>query len=285
MNASSPLEVESGSAFQADELELTWLGQSAFHLRTEATGVLIDPWFSDHSERLAPTALPAIRGSEVDYILVTHEHVDHFDEQYLMEICAKNDLIRVILPRGLESQVDSLLGDRIVRAAPGDSLLLGDIQVHVTPAAHALSPLLAQDMARPSEVGDRFVGFVLATNALTIYHSGDTTVTALLIEWLQRFNVDVALLPINGRDFFREERGVVGNMTSREAVEFAKRIGARILVPTHWDAVRGNTERPGTVADEAAGDGIHVLIMARCMPFLLRGRGTWGRIAPSEVSG
>jgi hypothetical protein len=59
--------------------------------------------------------------------------------------------------------------------------------------------------------------------------------------------VDVALLPINGRDSEREGRGIVGNMDAREAVELA---------------LAGNTVPPGTAVDVADGR-IHVVVPAR----------------------
>ena len=117
----------------------------------------------------------------------------------------------------------------------------------------------------------RFVGYVLSTGDVSIYHSGDTLVKSELLHELSSRAVDVALLPINGRDYFREEAGLVGNMGVREAVQLAVRTGIRTLVPMHWDLFAGNTERPGAVLDEvvATGGDIHVLTLARFKPYRL----------------
>ena len=74
-----------------------------------------------------------------------------------------------------------------------------------------------------------------------------------------------------GRDFFREERGIVGNLNAREAVELASRIGARILVPMRWDLFAGNTEQRSVVLDEVARTGarLHVLTLDRLRSFEL----------------
>ena len=66
----------------------------------------------------------------------------------------------------------------------------------------------------------RFVGYVLGEEA-RVYHAGDTIVTDELTSALALSDVDVALLPINGRDAEREARGIVGNMDAAEAVELA----------------------------------------------------------------
>ena len=92
-----------------------------------------------------------------------------------------------------------------------------------------------------------------------MYHAGDTIVTDALREALDPLGIDVALLPINGRDVEREARGIVGNMGAAEAVELAVAIGSSTLVPYHWDGFAGNTVSPGATADLAAGR-LHVVV-------------------------
>ena len=94
-----------------------------------------------------------------------------------------------------------------------------------------------------------------------LYHAGDTIVTDALRAALAP-RIDVALLPINGRDAERESRGIVGNMDAAEAVELALEIGASTLVPYHWDGFAGNTVPPGATVDAAAGR-IHVVVPSR----------------------
>jgi L-ascorbate 6-phosphate lactonase len=98
--------------------------------------------------------------------------------------------------------------------------------------------------------------------------SGDTIVTQELIDALADLRVDVALLPVNGRDAIRESRGIVGNMDTAEAVELALTIGAAQLVPYHWDGFEGNTVAPGGVVD-VADARLHVVAPARFVPFEL----------------
>ena len=74
--------------------------------------------------------------------------------------------------------------------------------------------------------------------------------------------IEVALLPINGRDDERHRLGIVGNMDAGEAVDLALAIGASVLVPYHWDGFEGNTVPPGSVVDAAAGR-LNVVVPAR----------------------
>jgi L-ascorbate metabolism protein UlaG (beta-lactamase superfamily) len=52
--------------------------------------------------------------------------------------------------------------------------------------------------------------------------------------------IEIAVLPVNERNYYRDRRGIVGNMSIREAFGLAEEIGARTLVPVHWDMFAPN---------------------------------------------
>ena len=151
--------------------------------------------------------------------------------------------------------------------SPGDTLDLDGLDVRVVPAFHGVTMDDAYGDGSAIDGRPRFVGYVLG-GAGRLYHAGDTIVTDALTAALEPLGVDVALLPVNGRDEEREARGIVGNMDAREAVELALAVGATLLVPIHWDGFAGNTVPPGAAADAAAGR-LHVTVPARFVP--LRG--------------
>ncbi len=64
------------AGFVPDNLiEIMWLGQSGFLLRSAASAVAIDPFLSEHEGRLyAPPAVSAL-GGRLDFLLVTHDHL------------------------------------------------------------------------------------------------------------------------------------------------------------------------------------------------------------------
>ena len=61
-----------------------------------------------------------------------------------------------------------------------------------------------------------------------------------LIESLKKFDINIAFLPINGRDYFRNNADIIGNFNCEEAVLLAKEIGAKMLVPMHHDLYEVN---------------------------------------------
>jgi L-ascorbate metabolism protein UlaG (beta-lactamase superfamily) len=95
----------------------------------------------------------------------------------------------------------------------------------------------------------RFVGYVLELNGVTLYHAGDTTVYPGLIETLKAESIDLGMLPINGRDPFRNARNIVGNMNYREAAELAVAARFDTVIPLHYDMFEANSERPGYFID------------------------------------
>jgi L-ascorbate metabolism protein UlaG (beta-lactamase superfamily) len=82
-----------------------------------------------------------------------------------------------------------------------------------------------------------------------LYHSGDCCDYRGLGERLKAARIDVALLPINGRS---PERRVPGNMFGHEAASLGRRMGARLIVPHHFDMFEFNTAPPDELQREAA---------------------------------
>ena len=62
-----------------------------------------------------------------------------------------------------------------------------------------------------------------------------------MVDILRPFAVDVALLPINGN---KPERHVAGNLDPDEAARLGRDIGAKLVIPHHYDLFEFNTADP-----------------------------------------
>jgi L-ascorbate metabolism protein UlaG (beta-lactamase superfamily) len=245
---------------------LTWLGQAGFLLEIEGLRILIDPFLSEHDARFFPPPRIDPFTEGIDWLLVTHEHLDHLDVDFLPVLAGCSPDVTVVLPTPIVEQAARLVGGvRVVGVQPGNTVeLSASVSLSVLPAWHGVEIADAYSDGRGEDGLARFVGYLVEAPGLSLYHSGDTLVTDGLRDALTRHSIDVALLPINGRDYYREGLGLIGNMDDREAVQLALECGVRLLVPMHWDLFRGNTVRPGNAVDEAAGDsGLHVLVPSR----------------------
>jgi L-ascorbate 6-phosphate lactonase len=222
---------------------LTWIGQAGFLLGTPATRLAVDPFLSDHPDRRfpAPLAVDDLAGTEL--VLATHEHLDHLDAPALAALLARDGRTRVVVPApAVPAAVEAgLPADRLVAAAPGQPLAAGDVTIHPVPALHGVHVADAYRHGLPED-GDavRYLGYVLETPAGRLYHAGDTLRWPGQAERLKELGVEVALLPINGRDAEREARDIVGNLDAAEALALARDAAVGTVVPMHYDLMEGN---------------------------------------------
>jgi L-ascorbate metabolism protein UlaG (beta-lactamase superfamily) len=119
------------------------------------------------------------------------------------------------------------------------------------PAAH-------EELAVDENGNHRFIGLVVEVGPWTIYHSGDTVRYEGMVNWLKPFSIDVAMLPINGRD---PARGVAGNLSGPEAVQLAQECDIKEIIPCHFDMFEFNTVTPDAfmTAAERTGQAYHLL--------------------------
>lgn len=226
---------------------LWWLGQSGFIVQWRGRYLLLDPYLSDSlTKKYANTDKPHVRMTAravdpaaldfIDVVSSSHNHTDHLDGETLGPLLRVNKGIILIAPEANRTFVAERLG--IDSAFPvgleiGHSTDAGPFRIEAVPAAH-------------DELGPEFVGYIVRCGPWTIYHSGDTLLYEGMAERLRAHQVDVALLPINGR---APERHVPGNLNAKEAAQLGKQIGARTVIPCHYDMFEFNTADPRDFVD------------------------------------
>ena len=106
--------------------------------------------------------------------------------------------------------------------------------MHAVPAAH-------EAVERDGQGQCLYLGYVVQCGPWAVYHSGDTVVYDELVDLLRPLEVDVALLPINGRT---PQRRVAGNLWGREAAQLARDMRAGVAIPCHFEMFEFNTAMP-----------------------------------------
>ncbi len=238
-----------------DTIALWWLGQAGFVLRSSSSIVYLDPFLSSHPARLVPPLFTAGEGPPADLVLCTHEHWDHLDPQALRGLAQASPQARFVVPLPIVDQVTALdiSLERVKGVQPGEELDLGEVTLFPVPALHGLqAPPAVYDFGFVQHDGKRlyrYLGYVLEMAGVRVYAAGDTLAFDGLIERLRQLEVDIALLPINGRSYFREQLDIVGNLDEREAADLAAAAGVKLLVPTHYEMFSANQGRPGVLVD------------------------------------
>ncbi len=200
---------------------------------------------------------PPIEPSEatgVDAVACSHEHWDHFDAGTVAAVAAASPDAKVVVPRPIVDQVVALgiEPERVIGAQPAEPVTIGPAVIHPVPARHGIDVTDAYDFGHDRSGGlCRYLGYVVELNGVRIYHAGDTITYPDMAHDLRELSIELALLPINGRDAFREGANVVGNMDAAEALTVAEAAGADVLVPMHYDMFDANPGYPSHLVDIA----------------------------------
>lgn len=249
-----------------DQLHLWWLGQSGFLIQWRGYHLLLDPYLSDSlTKKYAGTDKPHVRMTErviaperldfIDAVTSSHNHTDHLDGETLIPLLKSNRNMRVIVSRanvGFAAERLQVSPERLIPIRADSKPLQADpFTFRAIPSAH--------EALERDENGDyRHIGFIIQVGPWTIYHSGDCVPYAGLIDRLNASQIQIALLPINGRD---PARGVAGNFTAEEAAELGKQANIGIIIPCHYEMFEFNTVSPEGFAKyaELIGQKYHLL--------------------------
>src|SRR6476659_4210429 len=174
----------------------------------------------------------------------SHNHTDHLDGETLIPIIKNNPNVTFIIPEANKQFVCErvqLSNDFPVGLNDEESITIDEFTFHGIPAKH-------NEIERDEYDNCKFMGYVIRFGKWSIYHSGDTLWCDEIIELLNPFEVDLALLPINGND---PSRGVAGNLSAKEAARLGKEVQAEIIIPCHYDMFTFNTADPKEFKEEA----------------------------------
>jgi len=239
-----------------DQLHLWWLGQSGYLIQWQGHHLLLDPYLSDSlTRKYANTNKPHVRMTErviapgqldfVDVVTSSHNHTDHLDGDTLIPLLKANPNLTVLVPRANVNFAAERLRVPPERLTP---IRVDDAPLVITPFSFEAIPS-AHESHEQDEHGDhRFIGLVIKIGNWTIYHSGDCVPYDGLAQRLKNWKIDIALLPINGRD---PARGVAGNFNSEEAVALAKETGIGLVIPCHYEMFEFNTVSPENFVQKA----------------------------------
>lgn len=226
---------------------LWWLGQSGYAIKSGNTFIYIDLYLSERlTEKYRDAPNPHIRitpapfkGNQIekaDYFISTHKHTDHMDFLTLLPALkncpnAKYILPKAHVPYALENGFPK---ERLIAAKAESPISCGDITVIPLPASH-------ESLDYSEESGYPHMSYIIKTQNHTLFHSGDTVPYNGLIEYLKKYRVQTALLPVNGRDKRRHSYGTPGNCTGQEALCICRLAGINSMIPHHYDMFTFNT--------------------------------------------
>jgi len=227
------------------KIKVTPLGQSGFRFDANGTIIYIDPYLSNSvSElegeefyRLYPLPVEPHSIKDADWVLISHIHLDHCDPQTIAPISKSSPQCQFIGPKEVVTYLEKELGiehNRLHVAQESWFSLDKEIEVFAIPSAH-------KQIERDASNCLRYLGFLISFSGKKIYHSGDCSVHPEIIKLLKKLSpIDIAFLPVNECNYYRDRQGIVGNMSIRDAFNLASEIEVKKLVPMHYDMFEPN---------------------------------------------
>lgn len=240
-------------------LAIWGLGQMGLALKGAGPEVVyIDPCLSDVVRLKLPEQAdiftrafdPPLEPALIDnaaYVLCSHEHLDHTDPLTLGPIAVASPAARFVISGWAHDPLDEaeIAAERRIVPPTDRTIELGPLRLSAIPAAHYE---LEHDQR-----GQRWLGFLIEWNGVTLYHSGDTIIYPGLLDRLGALPpADVAVLAVNGRDAYRDSHNITGNLLPLEAAWLARELGWDVLIGGHNDLYAWNTIAPGALAEACA---------------------------------
>jgi len=218
-------EVDSFQTKSGKTVKFHALMHASIRIEYDGKEIEIDPVLKLRDRTVDYSAMP-----KADYILVTHEHIDHFDQGAIGQLTTENTVLIT------NKRCGDMLGYGSIMAN-GDRLQTAD--GFIVEAVPAYNTTEANQKFHPK---GRDNGFLLTIDGLRIYIAGDTED---IPEMADIKDVDIAFLPCN-QPF---------TMTPGQLVNAARMVKPKVLFPYHY----GDTDVSGIPA-LLKDDGIEVRV-------------------------
>jgi L-ascorbate metabolism protein UlaG (beta-lactamase superfamily) len=222
-------------------LAVLWIGHATALVQMDDVYVLTDPVFTrsvgELSPRLVEPGLDPENLPPLAAVVVSHMHFDHLSYDSLAMIEDKTPI--VLLPPGVKASTPRYSFES--RELDRWETYEGAVRVTAVPVRH-VGGRWGIDQAWNSR---GFTGYVFEHNGLSVYFGGDTAFAPRMFAATRaRFpDLSLALLPIcptAPRDFMRRT-----HMDSIEALEAFSLLGARRMMPIHFDTFINSDDAPG----------------------------------------
>ena len=175
-------------------------GQNCIRIKAAAGVVYTDPFRMTEEPH------------DADFVLITHDHYDHFSPEDLAKVCKKSTVLVVPERMAEKAQEVSGLVGKTVTVRYGSAYSVDGLNFETVRSYNI------GKMFHPKDA--EWVGYIIEADAGRVYVAGDSDAT----EEAKAVRCDVALIPIGGKY----------TMDAAEGAELVNLIRPKLAIPVHF---------------------------------------------------
>lgn len=225
-------DIQQQLAVEQETVGISWTGQAGFAFKDSSGSIYhVDPYLSNLCSqtigyhRITPAPVTA-ENVITDFVIITHNHKDHLDDESLPAITRANPDASFVAPPSCISYLRELgITSELIPISRGQQKKTGNMMLKAVTAYHT----------------DDSVGYVLQFDDIVFYITGDTTYSDDLIA-VKEEEPDVMIPCINGR---------LGCMNIADAARLNGHIQPQFVVPMHYGMFKENTADPDEFVRQA----------------------------------
>lgn len=229
-------------------MEIRYHGHSCFELSEGDINLIVDPFLAPNN----PLADATADDVKATHLALTHGHADHVADAAAVANANKAQCVAMVeVANWLEMQGVENVSDPNL----GGTVRFDGLSIKLVQAWHTNTLPGSDERPFSAELGTPIgtpAGLIIEMGGLTIYDAGDTCLFGDMELIGKRHGVDVALLPIGGHY----------TMDREDAVYAAELIGAKRVIPIHYDTFPPIKTDAAAFAADCAAKGIEAIVLA-----------------------
>lgn len=219
-----------------NEVSVWMIGHASVLINFFGTTILTDPvlvnWLP-FPKRLTAPGYKAEELPKIDYVLISHAHLDHLNKKSLWDLAPKTQTI--IVPKNCADLVSPIGFKKVIEISWEETLSLQDFTLHSFKAAHWGERYPWQRKGR------HYNSYLIQKNGKSVFFCGDSAYCDMFKKIGEMSRVDLALLPI-GAYSPGTLRKV--HMDPFDAMQAFYDLRASYMIPIHWGNFRISLESP-----------------------------------------
>ncbi len=232
-------------------LAVLWVGHSTVLVQMDDRFILTDPVFTPTvggvSPRLVEPGIDPVKLPQKMVVAVSHLHFDHLSYDSLDMLRHQIDVL--LVPPGARENLPDYPFE-MNELASWQTHERGGLRVTAVPVRHSGGRFRIDNAWNPRA----FTGYVFEYHGLSVYFGGDTVFDAGAFRATERRFplLELALLPIcpmQPRSFMQR-----AHMDPARALDAFAVLGAKRMVPIHFDTFINSEDRPGDCSRELLGE-------------------------------